>query len=117
MSVLSRMPEFKDRKFSKKQLACQQRFGKASAWAKKVRANPELAAYFKSRATKSVSDWNLAMSDYLRNPRILEITLENYHGKTGDTITVGAYDRFRVAAVIGITNTAEFPFIVMGESK
>ncbi len=100
MSVLSRLPVFKDRKFSKAQKACQQRFGKGTVWAHKVRANPELAAYYQSKASKRVNAWNLAISDYLRNPEIAEINLEEYHGHKGDTISVSAHDRFRVAAVI-----------------
>jgi hypothetical protein len=100
MSVLSRRPIFKDRKWSKAQLACQKRFGKGAEWASKARENPELSAFYESKATKRVSGWNLAISDYLRNPKISEIDLEDYHGQKGDTIKVEAHDRFRVAAVI-----------------
>jgi hypothetical protein len=100
MSVLSPRPVFKDRKFSEAQKACQQRFGKGPAWARKALADPELAAFYNSKATKRVNAWNLAMSDYLRNPRISEIDLKYYHGQKGDTISVEAHDRFRVAAVI-----------------
>ena len=100
MSVMSRMPVFKNRKFSPAQKACQQRFGNAAAWAHKARANPELGAYYQSIASKRVNGWNLAISDYLRKPEVSKIDLENYKGKTADTIRVEAHDRFRVAAVI-----------------
>jgi hypothetical protein len=100
VSVLSRLPNFAGRKWSKAQKANCHRFRDAAAYAQRALEIPEMAAFYESRRKRMQYAWNVAISDFMLNPEICEIKLEKYQGRRGDTIRVTAHDKYQVAAVI-----------------
>jgi hypothetical protein len=100
MTIMSRLPNFTGRKWSKAQKANHRRFGGGAEYAGKAMKIPELAEFYNNKAKGLQNGWNMAVSDYMRKPEICEINLEEYKGRKGDLIRIRARDKFRVAAVI-----------------
>ena len=98
--VMSALPSFRNRKWSKSQLDCQDNFRKATKFGHKVLADAELDLIYKNKAKEYQSSWNASISDYLLKPEIETIDTSKYHGQEGDTIKIEAYDRIKVASVI-----------------
>ena len=91
--VMSALPSFRNRKWSKAQLECQDRFRKATKFGHKVLADAELDLIYKNKAKEYQSSWNASISDFLLKPEIETIDTTKYKGQKGDTIKVEAYDR------------------------
>jgi hypothetical protein len=88
------------------QLAERTLFQQAHKYAKAVQHNPERWAEYQAEASRRHSKpVELAISDYLKGPVILDVNLDRYAGKPGDPIRILASDGFRVAGVrVSITN-------------
>jgi hypothetical protein len=99
-TVMSCLPTFKNRKWSKAQLECQNQFRKATKFGHKVLADPELDLFYKNNAKENQSSWNASISDYMLKPEIENIDTSDYNGHEGDTIKVEAFDKFKVVSVI-----------------
>ena len=99
-TVMSCLPTFKNRKWSKAQLECQDQFRKATKFGHKVLADPELDLFYKNNAKENQSSWNTSISDFLLKPEIDTIDTSKYKGQEGDTIKIEAYDTIKVASVI-----------------
>ena len=99
-TVLSCMPTFTNRKWSEAQLACQDRFRKATKYGHKVMKDAEKKQFYDAKANANQSGWNLAISDYMIKPKIVKIDVSEYGGKKGDKINIEAFDQFKVASVI-----------------
>jgi hypothetical protein len=98
--VMSSLPNFRNRKWSKAQLECQDRFRKATKFGHTVLADAELNLVYKNKAKENQSSWNASISDYLLKPEIETIDTSKYKGQEGDTIRVEAYDKYKVTSVI-----------------
>ena len=88
------------------QLETRDRFLLASIWAKSILKDPAQKSAYQANATKYKTAYVVAMTDYLKPPRILEIDLKNYEGHTGNVIRVVAFDDF---VVTGVTVKLEDP--------
>jgi hypothetical protein len=99
-SVMQSRPDFSNVKWSKSQKAVRKRFGGAMAYAQKAIKDPEKKAFYQKKAKGHCSACNMAVSDYMLNPKIRIIDLDEYNGKKGDTIQVDAWDKYGVAAVL-----------------
>jgi len=100
-TVASKAPDYKKIKWSKAQIENRERFGKASLKVnEKLRDDPELKKKYKKLAKGNQNAHNVAMSDYLKPPVITEINVKNYKGQKGNTIRVGAKDKYFVAGLI-----------------
>jgi hypothetical protein len=88
------------------QLAERTQFQDAHKYAKAVQHNPEVWTKYQAEATLRHSNpVELAISDYLKGPAILDVNLDRYEGKPGDPIRIVATDGFSVAGVqVAITN-------------
>jgi len=72
------------------------RFVSASNYAKVALQDPVLKLFYKSKATKVLSPYNVALADFLKKPWIDQIDATAYAGQTGDKITVIAADNAKV---------------------
>ena len=78
------------------------RFRLASTYAKNALQDPSLKEDYTAEAKKrrNVSAYNMAMTDYLRAPKITHIDHSGYTGSaTGEKIMIEAGDAFKVVAV------------------
>jgi len=80
------------------QLAQRADFKEASAFARTVKANPALLAFYGPIATqREVTVRVVAMGDYLKKPTIKPLNLDNYKGRIGDVIEIRATDDLGLA--------------------
>jgi hypothetical protein len=83
---------------SESELAQQERFREAVAYAKSVLADEGARAFYEPIAVqRDLSVYSLALGDYLKVPTIKPLDLTNYHGKVGDTIVIRATDDIGLA--------------------
>jgi len=76
-----------------KQLEARYKMRVAAAYAKVMLQDPELKAYYKSKAGPGQNAWNMAIKDAYNAPEIQNIQFED------STVIVTAKDDFRVAGV------------------
>jgi len=83
---------------SEAQLAYREEFRAASNFAKTVKANSALLAFYGSIAEqRDVTVRVVAMGDYLKKPTIKPLNLDNYKGRIGDVIEIRAEDDLGLA--------------------
>jgi hypothetical protein len=78
---------------TKKQLEARYKLRVAAAYAKVILQDPELKAYYKSKAGPGQNAYNMAVKDAYRSPEVQNIVFEE------TTVVVRAKDEFRVAEV------------------
>ena len=81
---------------SEAQLAHQERFREAAAYAKATQGQP---AYVEKAASTGQAAYNVAVADFLHPPEILDVDLAGYTGKPGETIRIRARDDLKVNRV------------------
>lgn len=99
-TVVSVVPDYTNRKWSKAQKANRMRFRDAMAYARTAMNDPEKLKYYQKKAKGMQTVWNVAVADYMKKPQIEEIDISHYKGRKGNTIRVAARDNYRVAGVI-----------------
>lgn len=96
-TILCAKPTFgPDRTFTDAQLARQQAFREASAYAKEHKRDPLYLAIAEGTAR---TGYNVALGDWLTPPQILEIELTSWHGTAGEAIRVRVQDDVKVVQV------------------
>ncbi|MDR0606325.1 MAG: hypothetical protein LBG80_18770 [Bacteroidales bacterium] len=99
-TIISIAPEKKTKEPSEKQKKHQERFQKATIYAKKVMANlKKKAAYEEAAKEKKATVYTIAVADFLNSPDIQEVDLTGYTGEIDSEITIVAVDDFLVAGV------------------
>ncbi|WP_440134680.1 hypothetical protein [Chitinophaga sancti] len=78
---------------TKKQLEARYKMKVAAAYAKVIIQDPELKAYYKSKAGPGQNAYNMAVKDAYHSPEVQDIRFED------TTVVVTAKDEFRVAEV------------------
>ncbi|WPQ60769.1 hypothetical protein SIO70_20660 [Chitinophaga sancti] len=81
------------KKPTKKQLEARYKMQVAAAYAKMILLDPELKAYYKSKAGAGQNAYNMAIKDAFKSPEVQHIQFEE------NTVIVTAKDEFRVAEV------------------
>jgi hypothetical protein len=81
------------------QVEVRDRFRMAAIWAKNVLADPLQLAAYQAKAKNVKTPFLLAVTDFLKPPRISEINDSGYNGHAGDEILVSAIDDFKVKEV------------------
>lgn len=81
------------KKPTQKQLEARYRMQAAAAYAKEILKDPELKAYYKSKAGPGQNAYNMAIKDAYNAPEVQQIRFED------TTVVVRAKDEFRVAEV------------------
>ena len=80
------------------QLAHRAEFKEASDFAKTVKADPALLAFYEPIAKqREVTVRVVAMGDYMKKPTIKPLDLSGYRGQVGDVITIKATDDIGLA--------------------
>jgi len=82
-----------NKKPTAKQLEARYKMRVAAAYAKVMLKDPELKAYYASKAGPGQNAWNMAIKDAYNSPEIQQIQFED------TTVVVTAKDEFRVADV------------------
>lgn len=82
-----------NKKPTQKQLEARYKMQVAAAYAKTMLEDPELKAYYLSKAGPGQNAWNMAIKDAYNSPEIQQLRLED------TTVIVTAKDEFRVAEV------------------
>jgi len=82
-----------NKKPTKNQVLARQRMAEAAAYARVMLKDPELKAYYKSKAGPGQNAWNMAIKDAYRAPEVQEIQIKDTN------VVVTAKDEFRVAEV------------------
>ena len=99
-TVISMVPDYSHRKWSKAQKENRKRFRDAMAYSRKALSDPEMRKYYRKHAMGMQTVWNVAVADYMKKPEIRKVDLSGYRGRKGDTIRINAHDNYRIAAVI-----------------
>lgn len=72
--------------------------------------------YLQQEQLTGISAYYFALADWFGGPRVLEINVDAWTGRTGQTICVKARDNVRVAAVAVIVRDAGGNVLEMGEA-
>lgn len=100
------------------QLAVKERFSEASIYAKRQLLIPEAAEMYEAGKTDKLhTAFLVAMTDYLKAPKVHDIDALGYQGAIGDTITVKASDDFMVKAVRVVITNADGKTIEEGQAS
>ena len=75
------------------------RFRNAAAYAKEILKDPDMLALYQAKARDRKTPYTIAVTDYLRVPKIMEIDTSHYTGAVGDAVTVTATDDVTVMKV------------------
>ena len=103
-TIVSIKPRFdEDREFTPAQLAQQERFQEAAAYAKDA-AQTE-AIYAEEAEGTAKSAYNVAMADWFHPPEVDEIDLTDYTGEVGETIRAKVADDVQVEVVSVVITT------------
>ena len=104
-TIISNKPEFDgNRQFSEAQLAQQEAFREASAYAQKAK---DQEVYVSKAEGTPLHPRNVAMADWLHPPEIKDIDVSGWDGQAGQTICIEAVDDVQVKQVtVVITDEA-----------
>ncbi len=96
-TIIANKPKFsQERVFQPEQLAHQDAFREAIAYAKSAKTNP---IYIAKAAGTTKSAFNVAVADWFKAPTVHEIDISGWSGEIGQTIQVKAQDDTYVAKV------------------
>lgn len=91
--IVAKKRERSNKKPTKKQLEARYRMMEAAAYAKAILEDPDIKAYYQSKAGPGQNAYNMAVKDAYNSPEIQKLKLED------TTVVVTAKDDFRVAEV------------------
>lgn len=95
-SVALRSPASEDRVFNEAQQAQQEAFAQATQYAVLAKDNP---IYVNLAQETDASAYNLAVADWFRKPKVLDLNTDGWTGGIGHTIRVKATDDTKVTRV------------------
>jgi hypothetical protein len=99
-SITADIPKKTGKKPATSQVQTRDRFKLATIWARMILADPAMHAAYTEKATEGKTAYVVALTDYLKPPRISEISATVYKGHAGDVISVAAFDDFMVKEVM-----------------
>lgn len=115
-TIVSKAQDRREKAATEKQQEAQDKFADASAYAKRVLADPDMVAMYKTMALPGQNAYNIALKDAYNAPVIESLETGKYPGKPGDTIHVRAIDDFRVFQVIVAVYSAEGALLEKGNA-
>jgi hypothetical protein len=98
-SIMAVLPHYNQKGPIGGQARVRREFKLAAAWAREAIADPELKAAYKAQAPGRMTAFAMAMTNYLRAPRVTLIDVSGYTGQEGEQIGVTAIDFFRIVGV------------------
>lgn len=113
-TIVSAKPSFAaDRVFNEDQLAHQEAFRQAIAYAKSARTEP---LYITKAQGTTMNAFNAAVADWFNQPSVLEIDPSAWNGQSGGTIRVKAQDDTLVTKVTVAITDADNRVLEQGEA-
>lgn len=91
--IIARKRGPSNKKPTAKQLEARAKMMVAAGYAKAILQDPEMLAYYQSKAGPGQNAWNMAIKDAYNSPEVQQIKIED------TTVVVKAKDEFRVADV------------------
>jgi hypothetical protein len=98
-TIVSKKQKKRKKRSTEKQLAAQGHFRESTRKAKWLLRDPDMEAFYQSKAGPGLTAYNMAFKDAYNPPEIRSITTTEYFGIPGDKIVVRAIDVFRVFRV------------------
>lgn len=98
-TVLTIEPVKNSKTCTENQEKIRERFRTGASWAKDILKNPDLYELYLSKSRDGKTPYTVALTDYLRPPKILLIDTANYTGAEGDEVIVSAVDDVKVMQV------------------
>lgn len=99
-TIIARRPVMKEgRVYTAKQIEVRERFADAAYYAKSAIQDEDLKAAYESVAKPGQSAYNIAFRDYLKEPVVNRVFMENYQGAVGDVIGFRIVDVLEVKSV------------------
>jgi hypothetical protein len=90
----------KSKPISEAQQGVRHKFTRAAAYAREQMNDPDIRTMYESAVSdKRPSVYNVAMSDFLKAPKINSIFTGDYHGRPGEPVVIHACDDFQVVRV------------------
>jgi hypothetical protein len=99
------------------QLELQERFIRASKYAKAALAKAELREAYTAARKGNQTAFNVAWKDAFEGPHLSDFRSNEYHGKPGQQLSVQALDNFRVVKVVFNLFTEDGNLIESGEAR
>ena len=99
LSIIAKPPRRRKRIATDIQEEIRDNFKNANKWSKDLANKPDMLAEYTGRANGMMTAHVLAVTDYLKPPRVKAIVTADYRGNVGDVIRVKAKDDFKVASV------------------
>jgi len=99
ITVLAKLPKRSNNPPTEAQEEVRERFSMAADWAKNVLKNPDTLAAYAAKAEGTRTPYILALTNYLKPPKIKEFDPTGYHGHVGDQIKAKAWDSFEIRSV------------------
>jgi len=113
-TIIANKPRFDDnREFTPKQKTHQDAFREATTYAKFAKKQP---LYVEMAKGTGATAYNIAISDWFGAPKVLEINVDHWTGKVGETIRVKARDNVMVARVTVVIRDAQQNVLETGEA-
>ena len=113
-TIVAVKPTFgSDRTFNPTQLAHQEAFRNAIAYAKSAKSEPVYAS--KAQGT-TMSAFNAAVADWFIQPQVLEIDASGWNGQIGQMIRVKAQDDTQVAKVMVVISDENGGVLEQGQA-
>ena len=114
-TIVSVKPVFdEDRTFSESQIAQQEAFREATAYAK---SKKDEAVYQAKVAAGAYSTYNVAVADWFHPPEIIEVDLSAWNGGVGEVIRIKAVDDVQVTRVTVVITDEADAVIEQGEAE
>lgn len=98
-TIVSKIPVKSSVPPTEKATAVRVKFKKCITYAKFAARDPVKGPLYKAVAVNGLTAYNVALADAYHAPEVMGIETANYHGNSGDTITIKAKDDFKVITV------------------
>jgi hypothetical protein len=113
-TIITSPPLFSDREdFIESMKPAQAAMLAATTYANFAKAQP---AYLEKELEIGITAYNLAIADWFGSPKVLEINVDGWAGKPGQSIRVKARDNVKVARVAVVIRAAQGDVLEMGEA-
>ncbi|MCK9422206.1 MAG: hypothetical protein M0Q38_06380 [Bacteroidales bacterium] len=99
VSIMAKPPKKSLKEPAESQMAIRYKFKTATRWAKQALQDPDLLAFYQSKANGMKTPYAIAVGDYMTSPIVKEIDASGYNGIIGDRIRIAAIDKVKVKSV------------------
>ena len=99
VTILAKLPKRSLNPPTESQADVRENFSMAADWAKNALLDPDTLAAYSARAEGMRTPYILAVTNYLKPPKVKSIDASDYTGAAGSLIRVKAWDSFEVKSV------------------